>query len=130
MTQRDYIIDLTKEFAKFIALLMGWIDNKHFEEAEQQTNAFLTKHFNLTTVFTFDEVKAQFDNGLIDLEGLKGLLDIAIHFGKMYEPIDSEISEKHFDKALKIIELIEKKSDVFDMSLRQKRQEIKCGKGL
>jgi hypothetical protein len=47
MIQRDYVLDQAKEFARFIALLLGLVQKSEIEEAQLQMNGFLEKKYQL-----------------------------------------------------------------------------------
>jgi hypothetical protein len=124
MTQRDYIIDLVKEFARFVALLLGLIENKDLAQAEAQIDVFLTKYFGLNAAFDFEQLKEKFDNKVLNINELRGILDIVLLRAKMYQLTQSEQSRADYQKALQIIELIEQRATTYDMTLANKKKEV------
>jgi hypothetical protein len=124
MTQRDYIIDLVKEFARFVALLLGLIENKDLAEAEVQIDAFLTKYFGLNAAFDFEELKDKFANKVLNISELSNVLDVVLMRAKMYKHTQNEQSRADYQKALQIIELIEQRATTYDMTLANKKKEV------
>lgn len=124
MNQRDLLLDMIREFARFVAMLLGLIKKDELEEAEKQINIFLNKHFQLNSTFTFEELQERVESGNINIKDLSGILDIVLLRAKMNQLSNPKSSQSDAFKALKIFELIEAKATIFDLSLVQKKKEI------
>jgi hypothetical protein len=125
MIQRDYVLDQAKEFARFIALLLGLVQKSEIEEAHLQMNGFLAKKYQLTENFTFEDVLALYQNKQINLDEIKGILQLVIFRGELFQDLEEkEKANIDFEKALQIIDFLEKNSKTFDFDLVKQKNNI------
>ena len=125
MIRRDYILDQAKEFAHFLALLLGLVQKSEMEEAQLQMNGFLEKKYQLSEHFTFEDILTLYQNKSISLDEVKGILQLVIFRGELFQKInENEKARIDFEKALQMIIFLENNSKMFDFALLNQKNYV------